>query len=206
VGQALRSIGLFTVVTMTAGWVAVQDFTSNAPPAAEAFRIWGGLIGMVGVAIGAMGLVFYAWAIARTKALAGSEKTVEIYKEQLVAADRREDDHRKEYTRLVDLVNAKDAELAMLRGRTDLTEVMGQLHRIVAMKEDQNAWLISSQKEQHGMLSGLCRDAEKVGVKLGSVERRVENIRKIVDAVLEQTGTQLDREGLGDDERRSGPR
>lgn len=221
-GPTLRTLSLFSVVLVTAAWVAVQDVTAKATAAADTFRIWGGLIGMAGVAIGGMGLVFYAWALAKTKALAGAEKTAEIYKDQLDAADRREANHKKDHDRLVDFIATKDAELALLRGRTDLTKVVelmqaameggdrkyvqvtDALSRILTHLDSQGRETLTEMHQNRELLNNLIERASQLAGRLGSVERRVGEVQDVVEAVAEQNGAPFERDENADDRRQGG--
>jgi hypothetical protein len=211
------------IATATGGWIALQTVTKDAPAATETLRVWGGILGIIGIVVGGLaglvGAVAYAWAAKQRGALSASEKTVDVLENRVKVLENDKQADKVGYERLVALISAKDTELAQLRTRTDLGEVMGSLNRILTLKQEHDSKIVdmmsaavaSGDKKYLQVSDALAKILELINAQsrdsllatkanhdlliqlaktADSVGRKLGAVQQGMDAVMEQTGTE----------------
>lgn len=174
-----------------------------APSTVDIVRTYFGIIGAILFALSALiGAGTYLMAQRKQRQVASASATIDLLHDETAALRTRLQTTAEDGRTMQLLVVAKDAELAALRGKTDLTQVLTLQADMIAQNREHDAQvtaglgkmmeLLSAQsmeyirqsKETFVLLTGLARTADSLGRKLGAVDKQV-------SAIAENTSTDL---------------
>lgn len=122
----------------------------------EWFRVAGGIIGFITLALG---IVLYYRISMKGKWTEALNQTVDIYQQQNVALDLRIKSMEDEHKLVIGQMQERERELITLRARTDLTEVLKSSQVMIQGIND----LITDQRTHDTAITTVLKDAMTTG-------------------------------------------
>lgn len=122
----------------------------------EWFRVAGGIIGFITLALG---IVLYYRISMKGKWTEALNQTVDIYQQQNVALDLRIKSMEDEHKLVIGQMQERERELITLRARTDLTEVLKSSQVMIQGIND----LITDQRSHDTAITTVLKDAMTTG-------------------------------------------
>jgi H+/gluconate symporter-like permease len=102
-------------------------------------RVVGGVIGFFGAV---WGIWIYARYIKNKKTAEGAATALAIYKEELAAQKVQSERLQRELTQVREIAVSKDAEVTMLRSKTDVTELIKRQDQLMEMKRTHDTQMV----------------------------------------------------------------
>lgn len=159
-------------------------------------RLIGGIIGVIGAVFGAV-MLYVAYRISsRTKTVESQETTINIYKEELEAWKKRDEARTVAIKEMLETQTLREKEIAMLRARTDLTEVVKSIQEMMTV---QGQLLKMKQEHDQQIVENMTAAVKAGDTKYQSLmeaitkaiqagDAREERSLGIITKMIEQTG------------------